>query len=288
MIDLHTHSNKSDGSLSPAELVRLACKLGLKALALTDHDTVDGLKEAGKSCRKLKIIFIPGIEFSAEYGKGELHILGLGINKNRKLSNSLKKIKSIRKKRNLEIIKKMNSAGIKTSLRDIKKTAKESASIKLYKNKDIISRPHFAAWLVKKGAAANINDAFEKYLTPGKPFYIQKANLKPEKIFDIINSCGGKAVIAHPLSLNADTAELDRLLSEWKEKGLSGIEAYHPSAKKNDVKILLELAEKHGLAISAGSDFHGLYRQEAKLGYSGKNRKIGDTFLFSFTDTGKK
>jgi predicted metal-dependent phosphoesterase TrpH len=270
MIDLHTHSTASDGSFSPSALIAEAVKRGLSAIALTDHDTTGGIKEAAKAAKEKGIRFIPGIELEIAWdSNGEFHLLALGLDglKN-EFAAALEELARRRRERNLEIISRMNEAGIEVSYSEISAQSGHS-----------IGRPHFAAFLVQRKIVKNLRQAFDRYLGKGKPFYIPKMGLEFELASSLIHGSGGIAVLAHPMSLYTAWGKLPDLVKSLKEKGLDGIEAWHPSAKVSSCERLEDLGRKLGLYITAGSDFHGEARKDRKLGFTAGRRKISESFL---------
>jgi 3',5'-nucleoside bisphosphate phosphatase len=269
MIDLHTHSTASDGSFSPSALIAEAEKCGLSAIALTDHDTTGGIKEAAKAAKEKGIRFIPGIELEIAWNRdGEFHLLALGLGELKdEFSAALEELARQRLERNLEIVESMNNAGIKVSYDEIRALGHS------------IGRPHFAAFLAEKKIVKNRQQAFDRYLGKGKPFYIPKEGLEFELALKIIHGSGGIAVLAHPMSLYVAWGKLPDLIESLKEKGLDGIEAWHPSAKVSSCKRMEELARKLGLYVTAGSDFHGEARKDRKLGFTAGRRKISESFL---------
>ena len=297
MIDLHTHSTGSDGELNPAQLVEKAAVLGLKALALTDHDTISGLEEAEKAAKTHKICFIPGVEleiqteFREKEGSqaivglseaefriigGEFHLLGLNIAKtNGELLAALEYQAKARERRNREMVEKIREAGIKADYEEIKTFAGAGARF----SKAIIGRPHFGAFLISKKVVKNQEQAFKRWLGKGRPFYVPKESLRFSEAIRLIHLAGGTAILAHPMSLYVAWGRLPGLIAFLKEKGLDGIEAWHPNARVKDCKRLEELGRSLGLLITAGSDFHGSMRPERKLGYTAGNRKIGDEYI---------
>jgi len=283
MIDLHTHSTASDGSFSPAALMEEAAKRGITAIALTDHDTVDGLEEAANTALKLGIRCIPGVELeilrNTDSG-GEFHLLGLGIN--RLTSEFLTAIKDLarrREARNLEIVDRMNKAGIVVSYDEIRILAGEPESGGTDRHGHSIGRPHFAAFLVKRKVVRNLEQAFARYLGKGKPFYIPKAGLEFEQAAALIKASGGIAVLAHPMSLYLAWGRLPDLIKSLKDRGLDGLEAWHPTAKVSACKRLEELGKSLGLRITAGSDFHGEARPDRKLGITAGGKKIDESLV---------
>jgi len=298
MIDLHTHSTASDGSYSPTALIAGAVKRGLTAIALTDHDTIGGLEEAALAALEWDIRFIPGVELEIAWNqKGEFHLLGLGINSPTPVfRDAIEELSRRRTERNMEIIEKMNKAGISVSYNDVVAIANngvplaggfdsaDSPSNTSFGNRQSfcghsIGRPHFAAFLAKKRIVKNREQAFRRYLGKGKPFYIPKAGLEFRKAVEAIQESGGIAVLAHPMSLYTAWGRLPDLVKNLKENGLDGIEAWHPNAKVSECKRLEELGRKLGLYITAGSDFHGEGRPDRKLGITAGGKKIEESFL---------
>jgi len=281
MIDLHTHSTASDGSFSPSALIAEASKRGLSAIALTDHDTTGGLKEAAKTAKENGMRFIPGIELEIAWNSnGEFHLLGLGLGEPKdEFNRVMEELWRRREDRNLEIVDRMNKAGIEVSYSDIDTQTVRPATASSATAGHSIGRPHFAAFLAEKKIVKNRKQAFSRYLGKGKPFYIPKVGLEFELALKIIHESGGIAVLAHPMSLYTAWGKLPEVIKSFKEKGLDGIEAWHPSAKVSSCKRLEELGKKLGLYITAGSDFHGEARKDRKLGFTAGGRKISETFL---------
>ena len=278
MIDLHTHSSASDGSFSPSSLMEEAERRLISAIALTDHDTVNGLEEAATAARKRGIRFIPGIELEIVWNGdsgGEFHLLGLGINRpSSSFKAAVQGMVARREKRNLEIMERMNEANISASYDEIRALA----------GGESVGRPHFAAFLVKKKLVKNIEQAFLRYLGRGKPFYIPKVGLEFESAVAVIRESGGIAVLAHPMSLYVSWGHIPALLKSLQKQGLDGIEAWHPTARFRSCCRLEELGKEMGLLISAGSDFHGVSRLDRKLGITSGNRSIGEEFLVNIEE----
>ena len=258
-----------------------AAKRGLTAIALTDHDTIGGLEEAAPAAEERGIRFIPGVELEIAWNqKGEFHLLGLGIN-----SPSLTFIAAIeelarrRLERNLQIIEKMNKAGIGVSYDEVVALAGGSKAAGSSSLRHSIGRPHFAAFLVKRKIVKNREQAFKRYLGKGKPFYIPKTGLEFVNAAEVIKESGGIAVLAHPMSLYTAWGRLPDLIKNLKENGLDGLEAWHPNANVSECKRLEELGKKLGLCVTAGSDFHGEGRPDRKLGITAGGKKIEESFL---------
>ena len=283
MVDLHTHSNVSDGDLSPGLLIQEAVKQGLHAIALTDHDTIKGLENARKEAKKNKIRFIPGIEININWkgekqpdgipgiGPGaEFHLLGLGIHTpSPGFQTAISGLSQRREARNHEILRKMSEMGFHAAWEDVKSLSGGYS----------IGRLHFARLLINRKIVKNIEQAFTLYLGAGKPLYVPKDGMIFEEAVAVIRESGGIPVLAHPMSLFVSWGRLPDLLKALKERGLSGIEAWHPTAKYRSCQRLNELANTLGLYITEGSDFHGSVRPERSLGYSNRGRKIPDSIL---------
>jgi predicted metal-dependent phosphoesterase TrpH len=271
MIDLHTHSNASDGSLSPQELIRKAAEQGLSALALTDHDTVNCLEDAKNEAAIRGIRFIPGIEIEITHkGPGEFHLLGLGITRpSPAFLDAVRELSRLREARNREILDRMHELSVEATYEEVLALSGGHS----------VGRPHFAALLVNRGIVKNREQAFSRYLGVGKPFYAPKTGLDFEQAAALIRESGGLPVLAHPMSLDAAWGRLPDMIGELKERGLMGIEAWHPTAKVRACRRLEELGNSLGLYITAGSDFHGEARPDRKLGITAGGRKIEDSIL---------
>jgi len=263
-IDLHTHTTKSDGSMTPAELVRYAAEKGLVAVAITDHDTVDGVAEAIQEGSKAGVEVIAGVEISVDYSP-EMHILGYFKDKcYMRLESTLEELRMYREIRNPKIINILSQMGVEISMEEVEKKAGES----------IISRAHIAKVLVDKGYANDIKDAFYKFLSPGRPAYVKKDKLAPESAIKKIIEAGGVPVLAHPIYLNKSYNELDELLAHLAKVGLAGIEAYCTENTEEDNRNLVKLAIKNDLLATGGSDFHGSFKTNIDIGTGYGNLKI--------------
>jgi len=267
MIDLHTHSYFSDGTLSPTELVNLAESLKMKALAITDHDTTMGLNEGISAAKYKNVNFIPGIELSVTHKPGELHILGLGL-QNWENAPILRTINNNRKHRNKNIIKLMNLSGLSIKYTDLEKFTKGT-----------IGRPHFAIWMLENGYVKNINEAFIEYLSRDKAFYVPREMVSLKEAIDFIHGCKGIAIIAHPLNIAVNFNTLLEKMDNWLNLGIDGFEGMYGGAKKNITKRLLNYGRAKGCLITGGSDFHGKNKPHIKLGKTKKMGTISDDFL---------
>ncbi|MDR2633331.1 MAG: PHP domain-containing protein [Treponema sp.] len=270
MIDLHTHSSASDGSLSPAQLVENAQQQGLSALALTDHDTIAGIEEAKQEAQKSTLRFIPGIEIEITWEPGEFHLLGLGIYQpGSAFLEALAELAQLRERRNRKIIQRMQEWRISVTYEDIVSLSRGHS----------IGRPHFASLLVKWGMVKSQEEAFSRYLGRGRPFYVPKEGMEFRRAVQLIKEAGGIAVLAHPMSLYVAWGHLPDMIKNLQAQGLNGIEAWHPTAKVRSCKRLEELGKSLGLCITAGSDFHGETRPDRKLGITAGNIKIDEEVL---------
>lgn len=288
VIDLHAHSSDSDGDLRPRRLFETARDKGIRALALTDHDTIAGLDEAAHAAGDCGVQFIPGVELeiSAEDSafaslgfavNGEFHLLGLGLRSpSARFVAALQNLKAEREKRNRLILDKMREAGIEGSYADIEAFAGGASGAG---RGAIVGRPHFGAFLISRKIVRSQEQAFKRYLGKGRPFYVQKKGLAFSEAAALIHESGGIAVVAHPMSLYLSWGRLPGFLACLKELGLDGVEAWHPTTKVKTCKRLEELGRTLGLYITAGSDFHGSARPERKLGHTAGGNKIEDRFL---------
>jgi len=270
MIDLHTHSTASDGSLSPRALVEKAAAEGLTAMALTDHDSLDGLAEAGDAAGRLGLRFVPGIEIEIAFEPGEFHMLGLDLlDIKAPLRAAAARLAGSREDRNLAIVDLLRADGV-----DI-----DYAELRARAGTGMIGRPHIAELLVAKRVVRNKQAAFDKYLAKGRPYYVRKACMDLPEAIRVVRDSGGLAFVAHPMSLFASWKRLRALFEEWKALGVDGIEAWHPTARLVDCTRLDALAREFGFRVSAGSDYHGAVRPDRRLGHTAGNRKIGEEYL---------
>jgi predicted metal-dependent phosphoesterase TrpH len=282
MIDLHTHSDASDGDLSPARLIQEAARRGLSAIALTDHDTINGLERARTEAQNSRIHFIPGVEINIKWTGspgmghgGEFHLLGLGISRpSPAFLSAISELSRRREARNREILDRMHEFSIDASWDELLSLSGGHS----------VGRPHFASLLIKHKVVKNCEQAFSRYLSPGKPLFVPKEGLDFEESAALIRESGGISVLAHPMSLYIGLGRLADMFKELKARGLMGVEAWHPIAKAGACRQLEELGRSLGLYITEGSDFHGEIRPERKLGCSGNGRKIKDEVLAAIPD----
>jgi predicted metal-dependent phosphoesterase TrpH len=277
MIDLHTHSSASDGDLSPAELITAAANRGLSAIALTDHDTIKGLKSAEDTAAKYSIRFIPGIELEIVWpaSQGEFHLLGLGLTRpSPAFLTAVDSLARFREVRNRKILDRLRALGIYADYEEVRS----------FSGGGSIGRPHFASFLISRGLVKNHEQAFARYLGRGKPLFVPKKALEFDRAVTHIKESGGIAVLAHPMSLYVAWGRLPDFVRNLKDRGLDGLEAWHPTAKPRSCKRLEALGRSLGLYITEGSDFHGEARSDRKLGHSSGDRKIADSVLEAIPD----
>ena len=270
-IDLHIHSTASDGTFSPAEILALAQDLNLAAIAITDHDTINGSKEALGIGVPPSLKFLTGVEISASPPpsfpySGSLHILGYSIKiDNPLLNKTLAALQEARKNRNPGIIDRLNSMGVAVSMDELLNEVGGGQ----------LGRPHIARFMVKKGYVESIKEAFNKYLGKGKPAYLDKYRIDCSKAIEVILGAGGIPVIAHPFLLNPRNIEdIEKLVITLKAMGLKGIEVYYSEHSQDNISKLEDIANRHELLMTGGSDFHGSLKPEIKMG-SGR----GDLFV---------
>ena len=274
MIDLHTHSTASDGALAPRALVEKAASEGLTALALTDHDSLDGLAEAGAAAQALGLRFIPGIEIEIAFEPGEFHLLGLDLLDIRQpLRDAAGMLATSREERNRAVIELLRADGVDLDYEELRARA----------GTGMIGRPHIAELLVAKRIVKNKQAAFDRYLAKGRPYYVRKACMELPDAIRVVQESGGLAFVAHPMSLFASWKRLRSLFEEWKALGVDGIEAWHPTARLVDCTRLDTLAREFGFRVSAGSDYHGAVRPDRRLGHTVGNKPISETYLSCLT-----
>ena len=266
LLDLHTHSNCSDGTLSPDGIVKLAQRKGCEYISITDHDNIDHMEKLTKIPKQIH--YIPGVEISAEY-PSTLHILGYGFDPGHgELKEVLGELQDARYRRNVSMIKKMGEKGFRISMEELLEEA----------GGETVGRPHFANLMLKKGYVASYQEAFDKYLAKGMPLYMDKKRLPPDEAIRLIREAGGIPVMAHPYQTGLAGAELEKLVKDLKDMGLMGIEVYYSKHTKEQTRDYIRLARKYGLFMTAGSDFHGENKKDIKLGLMVRENNL-DAFL---------
>jgi len=241
--DLHIHCNASDGILTPEEIVNLALQKGLSVISITDHDTTEGMERALDAAGGTGLEVIPGIELNADWDEAEVHILGYYLDYNfQPFRDALCEIRRARERRAKLMIANLAKMGVDLSCEQVKRIAGEAT----------ICRPHIARAMMEKGYVNSINDAFERYLSPGKPGYVPREKLHPFAAIAMIERAKGIPVLAHPA-----LSKRDDLIPAFVKKGLLGIEVYYPLHKPEMVEKYMWFCRKYGLVMTGGTDFHG-------------------------------
>ena len=257
IVDLHVHSTKSDGSYTPCELVAYAVTKGLSAFALTDHDTVAGIDEALEAARGKDLEVIPGIELSSEYNGKDIHILGLFIDyRSAVFQEQIKRFADSRELRNEKMCKKLQTGGIPI----------EYSSLKEYFSESVITRAHYARYMLDKGYITSLKEAFERYIGDHSPYFVPREKVSPKDAVSLILNAKGIPVLAHPMLYHMGNEQLENLILSLQDNGLMGIEAIYTTHSPSDENMLKQLAAKHALLISGGSDFHGAAKPAIDLG----------------------
>ncbi len=257
-VDLHTHSTASDGTSQPAELVAKAAEAGLTALALTDHDTQEGLAGAVAAAANAHIELVPGTELSLDYDRGGMHLVVLWLEPGQgPLQSRLDSLQAGRNARNERIVQILSEAGLEISMEEIQKEAGGGS----------VGRPHIAAVMMKKGYVEDIRTAFDTWLGADSPAYVSRPRLNPEEAIDLARQSGAVPVLAHPHTLGISRAqEMARLLDGLRDAGLVGLEAIYSSYRRHEREGYADLARRFGLVPSGGSDYHGSYKPGLELG----------------------
>jgi 3',5'-nucleoside bisphosphate phosphatase len=269
LIDLHTHSTASDGSLSPSELVATAAKKGLVAVALTDHDTLAGLPEAREAGAALGVEVISGVELSVADGDQGIHILGLFLpDRPGPLADALTYLRNRRHNRNHLILDKLRQLGIKIDYDAVTALAQGA-----------VGRPHIAQAMLSTGAVTSFKEAFTRYLGSHGRAYVPKDKLPVEQAFALLRAEGALTILAHPYILGLTGPILAETLARYQRAGLDGIEALYTEHSQAQTLEYLALARRFGLAVSGGSDFHGAAKPEVELGRGRGTLRVDITIL---------
>lgn len=258
IVDLHTHSTASDGSEPPGKVVELAKAAGLGAVALTDHDTLEGVGEAREAARRIGIDLIPGVELSLAYDKGGMHLVVLWLEPgDGPLQDRLLGLQAGRGMRNQQIVDRLCGAGIDISMEEVLAEAGGGS----------VGRPHIAGVMMAKGYVPDIRTAFDEWLGTGKPGYVGRQRLEAREAIALARESGAVPVLAHPHTLGLTTASaMADLLTRLRTAGLVGLEAYYGSYRRHEREGYADLARRFGLVPSGGSDFHGRYKPELEIG----------------------
>lgn len=271
-IDLHVHSNMSDGSFSPSDLVRMACEKGLYAFSLTDHDSVAGIPGALLASRSFPVKIIPGVEISSELSGKELHILGYHVDyTDLHFQDILHSISQFREERNIRICSQLRSYDV-----DIDYEAVRAAA-----GCRMITRDHIAAYLVAGGYAGSIREAFDRFLAKNRPCFIPMRRVSTQDAVRIIQQAGGTAVLAHPVQYRLSDQGYLQLFTLLKAMGIRGIEAVYPSNTQEDEQKFRSMAKELHMFITGGSDFHGMLKPGIDIGTGKGNLMIPQEILDS-------
>ncbi len=256
--DLHTHSTASDGSDTPADLMKVAAASGLKAVALTDHDTVSGLVQARDAASALGLEFVPGIEFGVKTDRGNMHILGYYMDTEEQgFRKTLERVQKARADRTPKLLARLEELGLPVSQEELDAITGGGQ----------VGRPHFARLMVEKGYVKDVSQAFTRYLARGAKAYVPKSVLYPSDAIDAIHSAGGLAVLAHPFSLMCDTyRELSERVKKLCHMGIDGMECWYSEHSEEFTRRCLDLCREFDIVATGGSDYHGTAKPYIKLG----------------------
>lgn len=270
LIDLHVHSNASDGTLSPSQVVDLASRQGLRAMALTDHDTLDGLEEALEAGKQYGIEVICGIEFSTSYQGRDVHIVGLDLNPDDvRFQEALKEFQLSRDRRNLAIIKRLQKHGVSISWDAMMENFPDC----------VWTRAHFARYLMEQGYVSSIKEAFPRYIGDRAPCFVPREKVTPYQAIRLIQDNGGIAVLAHPMLYGLGLEQLRLLFSRLRDAGLDAVEVFYSTNSQEEERLSRQLARDFNLKLSGGSDFHGSNKPDIQLGCGKGKLKIPYTVL---------
>ncbi len=269
-VDLHVHSNASDGTLTPSEVVHLALQKNLAAIALSDHDTVKGVPEAISAAEGTTLEVVPATELSCYYRNVEIHVLGLFVDyRDADFQSKLEELEQERMQRNLDMIALFQRDNISITLEELQAGNPRS----------VITRAHFARVLVEKGYCKDKNAAFDRYVGVGCPYYLPKPQITPELSLPLITKAGGIPILAHPMLYKLGYRQVEELIQYLIPLGLKGIEAYHSSNNISQSDKLRSLALKYHLVVSGGSDFHGANKPDIELGTGRGGLRITESIL---------
>lgn len=270
LCDLHTHSNYSDGTLTPEELVKKAKESGLTAIALTDHNTITGLPSLMKAAEKHNFEAVPGIEFSTHFENKEYHIVALFIKEQYfdQITQMVKKFDDLKEESNIDLVKKLANIGMPIDYKKLKESTPNGR----------LNRANIANELVKKGYVENMDSAFKTVLSKDYGLYVEPSRLDTLTTIKFIREIGAVSILAHPL-LQHDENDLNKLLPLAIKQGLNGIETIYSTFTETETKLAKTLAQKYNLLQSGGSDFHGENKPDTFLGIGKGNLKIPYEFL---------
>jgi predicted metal-dependent phosphoesterase TrpH len=270
VIDLHTHSTASDGSDSPSTVVALAKRNGQAAIALTDHDTVEGLAVARAAAAEAGVRLVQGCELSCEVGSATMHLLVYFLaDEPGPLQDRLAGLQAARADRNRRIVAVLSDHGLDVTLDEILVEAGSGS----------VGRPHVAGVLLRKGYVTSVQEAFDQWLAKGRPAYLDRERLLPAEAIALAHASGAVAVLAHPTSLGYEVAELERFVAGLAADGLDGMECEYGRYTPELRATLREMADRLGLAVTGGSDYHGRYKPDIALGTALGDLNVPDELL---------
>ncbi len=262
-IDLHMHSTASDGTCTPSELLEMASGLGLSAIAITDHDTLEGCRQVLGGTLPSQLLFLSGVEISTKAPDGfsmggSLHILGYGVDvDDGPLQQALVELQQARDSRIPRIVACLNQAGVPVTMQQVMDQVGDGSP----------GRPHVARAMIRMGVVADVDEAFDRYLSKGRPAYVDKYRIPCQRALALIRGAGGVAVLAHPYLVPGGESEaLTPLVRTLCDMGLAGLEVYYPEHSAQAVAFYLEVARRFDLLVTGGTDFHGDLLPEIKMG----------------------
>ena len=270
MIDLHTHTNQSDGSDAPERIPELAAAVGCTAVAVTDHDLLDGIGRARSRGDELGVRVVAGCELSCGTVWGSAHVLAYFVDDAAgPLPDVLGRLQGWREERNRRLAARLGELGLPVTYEEIEAEAGAQG----------VGRPHVAAVLVRKGVVSSVQQAFDEWLDKGRPAYVARHRLELAEAVALIHASGAVAVLAHPLSLNLDPPELDGAVAEMAAAGLDGVEAVYGRYAPDVRGMLTAMARRHGLVPTGGSDYHGTYKPDLRVGVGRGDLDVADDVL---------
>ena len=269
-IDLHLHTTHSDGSFSTREVMAFAKQAGLTALAITDHDIVEGIPEATAIGKELGIEVVPGVELSSRLGVSELHILGYFLNwTDPLLAQRLSALRDSRHLRNPKIVQRLNELGIPITYEEVRTLA----------GTESVGRPHIARLLMDKKFVTSAKEAFDRYLANGRPAFVDRELPEPAEAVRWIREAGGVPVLAHPTWVRTSADGLRGLVRELKAAGLGGLEVHYSTHSPSQTTEYLDLAKQCDLLVTGGSDFHGVTKPDIEVGIGRGQLKVSEKLL---------
>lgn len=265
-VDLHLHTTASDGVMTPSAIVRYAKGKGLQAIAITDHDTIEGLEEGLLEGERIGFEVIAGIEISADHSPGSMHLLGYFLDIHHPLlKGKLDYLQKARAERNPKIIQNLNRLGVRISYEEVVKASGGGQ----------VGRPHFAQVLMEKGYARTFQEAFDRFLKKGAPAYVDKLRFKSKEAISFIREAAGIPVLAHPKTVATNgSSSFEKIIRELIEEGLKGIEVFYPEHTPPEVAQFKAMAERYGLLMTGGTDYHGIAKEALDIGVGRGEMKL--------------